>query len=658
MIDKVSVKKIIGENIQKDRKIAELERELMYYKKSYNTISNSKIWRITGPIRKTLDIIKGEPNSLHNHIMTKANLQKVIASLRTIGVKATAQRVMMKLRGSKQYEIWYERNCATEEKLREQKATKFVYEPLISVITPTFNTPEKFLRAMIESVLAQSYDKWELCIADGSTDKGNTYKIIEEYGTKDKRIKIKQIGENKGISGNSNEALTMAKGDYIALLDHDDLLTPDALYEMVKTINETSADFIYSDEDKTDEQGKKSFDPTFKPDFAPDYFLTNNYLCHFSVIKKDLLDKAGKYFASSYDGAQDFDLFLRCSEHTKQIVHLPKILYHWRIHKGSAASGLAAKPYTHEAGIKVLQAHFARCKIKATAMDGPYDLPNVYKVEYEIIDNPLVSIIIPNCNHREDLQKCLQSIINKSTYNNYEILVVENNSNEQDVFAYYKKIEGHNNIRVLYYPEEFNYSRINNWAVKQVKGKYVVLMNNDVTIISPDWLEEMLMYAQRGDVGAVGAKLLYPDDTVQHGGVIVGAGLVAHHPFLGIAANNPGYAGRAVLVQNWSAVTAALMMLPKKAFEQIKGFDENIAVAYNDVDLCLRLRQAGYLIVCNPDVLGYHYESKSRGYDNTVMKRKRADEEIEYFHKKWGKDLHDPYYNVNLEELCSMPFRM
>jgi GT2 family glycosyltransferase len=235
---------------------------------------------------------------------------------------------------------------------------------------------------------------------------------------------------------------------------------------------------------------------------------------------------------------------------------------------------------------------------------------------------------------------------------------VENNSNEQDVFAYYKKIDGHNNIRVLYYPEEFNYSKINNWAVKQAKGKYVVLMNNDVTIISPDWMEEMLMYAQRSDVGAVGAKLLYPDSTVQHGGIIVGAGVVAHHAYLGLAANNPGYAGRAVLVQNWSAVTAALMMLPKKVFEQINGFDENIAVAYNDVDLCLRLRQADYLIVCNPDVLGHHYESKSRGYDNTVIKRKRAEEEIECFYKKWGKDLHDPYYNINLEELCSIPFRM
>lgn len=590
------------------------------------------------------------------NVATSSNFKKVIASLWLIGIKATTQRVMMKLKANIKYSIWLKNKIADAKQLNMQKKARFDYEPLISVITPAFNTPEKFLRSMIKSVLEQSYGKWELCIADGSMDDGVTYKILEEYASKDKRIKIKRIGKNRGISGNSNEALALAQGDYIALFDHDDLLTPDALYEVVKAINKTNADFIYSDEDKTDEQGKDFFDPAFKPDFSPDYFITNNYLCHFSVIKKKLLDRAGRYFDRRYDGAQDFDLFLRCSEHTKSIMHLPKILYHWRIHSGSAASGPAAKPYTHEAGKRAVQAHLDRCGISAVVLDGPYDLPNVYRIKYAIKGEPLVSIIIPNCNHKKDLQKCLQSIISKNNYSNYEVLVVENNSNEEDIFAYYKKIDGHDKIRVLYYQDEFNYSKINNWATGQAQGEYIVLLNNDVTIISSNWMEEMLVFAQHNDVGAVGAKLLYPDNTVQHGGVIIGAGLVAHHAHLTLAANDPGYAGRAVLVQNLSAVTAALMMLSKKVFEQANGFDENFAVAYNDVDLCLRLRQAGYLIVYNPDVLAYHYESKTRGQDDTLAKRKRAEKEIEQFYKKWGKNLHDPYYNINLEELCSRPF--
>ncbi len=595
---------------------------------------------------------------MSRHLISLSNLKKVINSCRLLGFKTTKKRIGIRLRVLSKYNKWYQSNRVSAEKLQAQRQVKFAYEPLISFITPTFNTPEPFLRAMVESVLAQSYAHWEICLADGSTDGGAVYKILQAYAAQDTRIKIKRIGANLGISGNSNEALAMAKGDYIALLDHDDLLTPDALYEMVKVINETQADFIYSDEDKTDKSSKNFFEPAFKPCFAPDYFLANNYLCHLTIIKGELLEKAGRYFNSEYDGAQDYDLFLRCSEHAKKILHIPKILYHWRIHPGSAASGNAAKPYTHEAGKKAVQAHLNRLHISALAQDGPFDLANTYRVNYDLVDKPLVSIVIPTCDHKNDLQKCLQSIINKSTYTNYEILVVENNSTEKEVFSYYRQIEGKYKIRVLYYPNKFNYSAINNWAVKQTKGKYLVLLNNDVEIITPNWLESLLMFAQRQDVGAVGAKLFYLDHTIQHGGVIIGAYSLPYNAFGGLRGNEPGYMARAVLVQNLSAVTAALMMLSKKVFLQLQGFDERLAVAYNDVDLCLSIRKAGYLIVYDPDVQAYHYESKSRGYDDTLAKRKRAEQEIMLLRKKWGGDLHDPYYNINLEKICSQPFRM
>jgi glycosyltransferase involved in cell wall biosynthesis len=582
-----------------------------------------------------------------------SNVKKTIAYIRVCGLKATLKKIW-EIFGSAEdlgnfedYSKWYNRNKPTPEELQQQREKIFPYMPLISIITPTFNTPEKFLREMIESVIFQTYGNWELCIADGSIDDGDTYRVLAEYAAKDTRIKIKEIGKNKGISGNSNEALNLATGDYIALFDHDDLLTPNALYEIVKIVNETEADFIYSDEDKTDTQGKRYFDPAFKPDFSPDYFKTNNYLCHFTVISKVLLEKAGCYFDSQCDGAQDFDLFLRCSEHSQHIYHIAKILYHWRIHAGSSVSGNAAKPYTHVAGKRELQAHLVRMNEKASVLDAADDIPNMYRIKYEIEGTPLISIIIPTCEHQQDLQKCLDSIIYKSTYQNYEILVVENNSKDPKTFEYYKTIDGKNNITVLYYPDSFNYAAINNWAAKQANGDYLVFMNNDIEIITSDWVEEMLMHAQRKNIGAVGAKLLYPDGTVQHGGVILGlCGLAAH--YVGINRTAPGYMGRALVVQNLSAVTAALMMVPTCVFKEMEGFDERYVVAFNDVDLCMKIRAANYYIIFNPNVEAFHYESKSRGKDDTKEKRIRAQKEIELFYSKWGRTLYDPYYNENL----------
>ena len=437
------------------------------------------------------------------------------------------------------------------------------------------------------------------------------------------------------------------QGDYIALFDHDDLLTPNALYAMVQTINDSDADFLYSDEDKTDDKVNHYFDPVFKSDFSWDFFRTNNYICHFTVLKRSLLEQAGKYFDATTDGAQDYDLFLRCAEKARMIKHLPQILYHWRIHPGSAASGNSAKPYTHEAGKRALESALARQGIKGKVVEVRDDVANVYKVKYALKAKPLVSIIIPTCNHLEDLRKCVASVIEKTSYKKYELLIVENNSTEDDVFSYYKKIL-QKNVRILYYPDVFNYAVINNWAIEKASGEYVVFLNNDVEIISADWLEELLMYAQREDVGAVGAKLLYPNGTVQHGGVIIGVGAFAEHAHVGLSANEQGPLNRNILVQNVSAVTAALMMTRKESFIKVGGFDERLTVAYNDVDLCLKLRAEGFQIVLNPDVQAYHYESKSRGVEDSKTKRQRAEQELALLRSKWGEHPVDPYYNVNL----------
>lgn len=575
------------------------------------------------------------------------NVKKTIAYIRVCGIYATLMKIEEKFDWFGNYSRWYDRNRPTAKELQNQSNIIFPYMPLISVITPTFNTPEPFLRQMIVSVLQQTYSNWELCIADGSTD-NDTYEILKEYASVDTRIKLKRIGKNKGISGNSNEALAMAQGNYIALLDHDDLLTMDALFSMVEAINKTNADFIYSDEDKTDVQGQTFFEPAFKPDYSPDYFRTSNYICHFTILSKQLLAKAGRYFNSQYDGAQDYDLFLRCSEKAEYIYHISKILYHWRTHSSSTASGNSVKSYTHEAGKRALQAYFARIHCDAHVVDMKRNIPNVYKVKYKIDGTPFISIIIPNCNHQQDLQECLHSIIKKSTYQNYEILIVENNSSDPAIFAYYKEINGKNRITVLYYPDLFNYSAINNWAINKAKGEYFVFMNNDIEIITPDWMEEMLMYTQQSDVGAVGAKLLYPDGKVQHGGVILGLGGVAGHAHVGISKNALGYMRRAVVVQNVSAVTAALMMIPSAIFREMGGFDERYTVAFNDVDLCMKIRAADFHIIFNPDIEAVHYESKSRGMEDTKEKRIRAQREVNLFYSKWGRILRDPYYNKNL----------
>lgn len=545
------------------------------------------------------------------------------------------------------YQQWIENNEPTEEELEEQRNTKFENSPKISIIIPMYNTPVKFFEELVDGLIEQTYPNWELCLADGSPEKNEELKPIYE---KDERIKYKFIGENKGIAGNTNEALTLVTGDFVALLDHDDLLPKFSLFEIVKCINENpEVEFIYTDEDKFEKLGGKRYDPYFKSDFAPDTLRANNFICHFSVFKKELMDKLGG-FRSEYDGAQDFDILLRMSEETNKIVHIPKILYHWRVHSLSTAkSGGTAKPYAYEAGVKAVQDHINRLGLKGTVEHG--NTLGTYKINYEIIGNPKVSILIPNKDYISTLKVCLKSLKKLTTYNNYEIIIIENNSEEKETFDYYKQIDGKDNIKVVYYPEKiFNYSAIINFGVKNSTGEYIVQLNNDTELLTPNWLEEMLGFAQRGDVGAVGAELFYPDKTIQHAGIIIGIGGVAGHVFKNIPKGIHGYFSKDAMIQNMSAVTAACIMTPRSIYEDVGFMDEKFKVAFNDVDFCLKIRELGKLIVYNPYVQFWHYESKSRGFEDNPEKQARFKQEIDRFHEKWQDflDKGDPYYNKNL----------
>lgn len=545
------------------------------------------------------------------------------------------------------YQIWIEKNEPTKEELQEQKNTKFKINPKISIIIPMYNTPVNFFEELVDNLIGQTYSNWELCLADGSPEEN---KELEKIYKKDERIKYKFIDENKGIAGNTNEALSLVTGDFVALLDHDDLLPLFSLYEIVKCINENpDAEFIYTDEDKFEKLGGKRYDPYFKSDFAPDTLRANNFICHFSVFKKELMDKLGG-FRSEYDGAQDYDILLRMSEETNKIVHIPKILYHWRVHALSTAkAGGTAKPYAYEAGIKAIQDHINRLGLKGTVEQG--NTLGTYKINYEVIGNPKVSIIIPNKDYINTLKVCLNSLKKLTTYENYEIIVVENNSEESETFEYYKKIDGKDKIKVVYFPEkEFNYSKIINFGVKNSTGDYIIQLNNDTELMTPNWIQEMLGFAQREDVGAVGVELFYPDNTIQHAGIIIGIGGVAGHVFKNLPKGIHGYFSKDAMIQNLSAVTAACIMTPKSIYDDVDYMDEKFKVAFNDVDFCLKIREKGKLIVYNPFVQFKHYESKSRGFEDTPEKKERFQAEIDRFHDKWQSvlDKGDPYYNINL----------
>ena len=542
------------------------------------------------------------------------------------------------------------RELFDEQELAEQRERQFPQTIKCSIVVPLYNTPEPFLREMIESVLAQTYADWELCMADGSDEKhADVERLCREYAQRDGRIRYLKLEKNLGISGNTNACLEMAQGDYIGLCDHDDLLHPAALHEVVRAICEKNADFIYTDETTFYDTPKDAFLPHYKPSFAPDNLRSNNYICHFTVFKRSLLDEVG-LFDPACDGSQDHDMILRLTEKAQRVAHIPEILYYWRANAKSVAESTGVKPYVVEAGMRAVTKQLERLGLEGTVEPARPGLPS-YRVRYAIKGTPKVSILIPNYEHLKELQTCLNSIFGKTTWPNYEIVIVENNSKSPKLFEYYEQLQReHANLRVVRFEGAFNYSAINNYGARFCSGEYLLLLNNDTEVITPDWLQEMLMFAQRSDVGAVGCMLYYPDDTIQHAGAILGIGGVAGHSHKYLKRNNYGYMSRLSYAQDLSAVTAACMLLRRDVWDQVKGLDEDWAVAFNDIDLCMRIRQAGYLIVWTPFAELYHYESKSRGNENTKEKRARFCSEVLRFQQRWAKELAagDPYYNPNL----------
>lgn len=554
------------------------------------------------------------------------------------------------------YEAWFARHKVDKRTLRRQKHAAFAQKPLISIVIPLYCTPLPYLKELLESVRRQSYENWQLCLADGSPD-DKAKEFIEKHYGREKRIVYRKLEENGGISANTNEAVALAAGEYLMLCDHDDTLEPDALYEIVKAINDTGADVLYTDEDKVSMDGRHYFDPNFKPDFNLFRLRENNYICHIFVVKKSLTDETG-LLRSEFDGAQDFDFILRCCEKAQKITHIPKVLYHWRCHMDSTAADPSSKAYAYEAGRKAVREHYQRLGIDAKVE--MTERPGWYRSHVKVQGNPLISVIIPNKDHTDDLELCLFSMTRKSTYRNYEILIVENNSEKEETFEYYRKLpDRYPKARVLTWEKEFNYSAINNFAAKEAKGEYLLFLNNDVEILTPDWMEEMLQNCQQENVAAVGAKLYYPDDTIQHAGVVLGLGGIAGHIMCRASKEDPGYFGRMISVQEISAVTAACMMVKKSDFDAVGGLDETFQVAFNDIDLCMKFRAAGKKIIFTPYAELYHYESKSRGLEDTPEKQFRFDKEVKRFQEKWAQQLEmgDPYYSPNLsvtEGDCSL----
>ena len=546
------------------------------------------------------------------------------------------------------YGPWYEAYIPDEETLETQRKHRFDYKPLISIAVPAYQTPVEFLKQMIESLISQTYSEWELCIANASPDNEGMQKVLADYSARDSRVRFCNLKENLGIAENTNQAFAMAKGEFMGLLDHDDLLAPNALYEIVKALQDhPEADALYTDEDKVTTELDEHFQPHLKPDFNLDLLRSNNYICHFFVVRRSIVEKAGG-FRKEFDGAQDYDFIFRCTENAREVLHIPEILYHWRTHKASTADNPASKMYAFEAGKRAIEANLERTKTKGIVTH-TQDL-GFYRVKYPVQGNPLVSVIIPNKDEKETLQTCLEMLEKNTSYQNFEIIIIENNSTTDEIFKYYKELSKDPRIHLLRWGKEFNYSAINNFGVAHAKGEYLLFLNNDVKSINPDWMEEMLGVCQRPEVGGVGAKLIYPDNTIQHAGCVIGMGGIAGHMFVDMPADRTGYLHKASLLQDMSAVTAACLMMKKNVFEEAGGFTEDLAVAFNDVDLCLKVRKNDHLIVYDPYVKLYHMESKTRGAEDSKEKIRRFQTEIEYMRCHWLDILKngDPYYNKNL----------
>ena len=603
--------------------------------------------------------------------ITPYRIKKGFKYLKHYGPKAFWARLLDRMEPEEvPYGPWFEHFKASEEELQKQKKQekKFSYRPLISIVVPTFQTPEQYLAEMLESVYHQSYSNWQLCIADASLSeevKSFVEKFIQER--RETRIIYKHLEENLGIAENTNAGLEMATGEWIGLLDHDDLLAPEALFEMVSKMNQDSEfEVIYSDEDKITEEKKGEWvhsQPHFKPDFSIDLLRSNNYITHFLCVKRNVLEQIGG-FRREFDGAQDYDFILRCTEVAKKVGHVSKVLYHWRVHSSSTSDNPMSKKYAYDAGQRAIEEHLKRMGQQGTVTQRKFF--GFYQVRYQVQGYPLVSILIPNKDHANTLKRCIDSI-EKSSYQNYEVIIIENNSVEEETFRYYEslcgtkyeektdgvscegKLPGGQKIRVVTWKKGFNYSAINNFGASFAAGEYFILLNNDIELITKNWIEEMLGNCQRPEVGIVGARLYYPDNTIQHAGIVVGIDGIAANMFPGMKREREGYMHRAATQLNYSAVTAACMMIEKRIFDEVGGLDEVLTVAFNDLDLCLRVAKAGYLVVYNPWVEAYHYESKSRGKEDTKEKVRRFGDEIEFIRARWITLLKegDPYYNSN-----------
>lgn len=619
-------------------RVADLEAKCEDLDFKLKRIKNNPIWKASAPARKAMHFCIRQ----YSRVKNCGNLRGILAKIRY----KQREKEVMKRYGTDSF--------PSPEEAEKQRNTQFPRMVKISILVPLFNTPENFLREMVESVTAQTYENWELCLADGS-DQEHAYvaEVVMEYEKQDGRGRIvyKKLSKNGGISENTNECLKLATGEYIGLFDHDDLLHPTVLFEYVKAINEKNADYLYCDE-TTFKSGdlNKMLTMHFKPDFAIDNLRANNYICHFSVFDRKLLDGT-ELFRSRFDGSQDHDMILRLTDRAQNIVHIPKLLYYWRSHPGSTAAGLSAKPYTVAAAKGAVADHLRRHGFEHFQITSTRAFDTIFKIRYQILGSPLISIIIANKDHVEDLSRCVSSILEKSTYENYEIIIVENNSQDAKTFAYYEELQTNEKIRVITYKGVFNYSAVNNLGVSNARGEYVLLLNNDTQVITVNWMEELLMYAQREDVGAVGAKLYYGDKTIQHAGVVLGLGAhrTAGHSHYGQHRDNLGYMGRLCYAQNVSAVTGACLLVKKELFLEVGGLDEGFAVSLNDVDFCIKLRQKGYLNVFTPFAELYHFESRSRGLDDQGEKAERYNRESEKFREKWKEVLEagDPYYNPN-----------
>ncbi|MBR5432620.1 MAG: glycosyltransferase family 2 protein, partial [Bacteroidales bacterium] len=647
-------------------RIAELEDKNQELEFKLNRIKNNPIWKASTPARNTMHWVIRQRDRIRN----QGSLKGVIAKIKYKQI----ERKAMTHYGTESF--------PSEETRKEQESAVFEKMPQISILVPLYNTPEKFLRDMIESVLAQTYANWQLCLADGSDDEhvAQVQAIVKEYQA-DKRaagtgesgaaganngaagackIKYQKLEKNEGIAGNTNHCLELADGEYIGLFDHDDILHPEVLYWYVKAINEENADYIYCDETtfKGDDINRM-ITMHFKPDYAIDNLRANNYICHFSVFKRTLLDGT-ELFRPKFDGSQDHDMILRLTDRAEHIVHVPKLLYYWRSHAGSVASDISAKPYAIEAAKGAVADHLRRHGYDHFKITSTRAFETIFKITYEVQGTPKISIVIPNCEHKDDLKRCIDSIYEKSVYDNYEIIVVENNSKGSEIKGYYEELRngalkdivkvvdytaakaagrvkaqaganadaaatGNAASEKQSYDAPFNFSAVVNYGVSQSTGEYIVLLNNDTQVITVNWMEELLMYAQREDVGAVGGKLYFPDRKIQHAGVVLklGAHRTAGHSHYGQAGMNLGYMGRLCYAQDVSAVTGACLMVSRAKWDEVGGFDESFQVSLNDVDFCLKLRDKGYLNVFTPFAELFHYESLSRGLDLEGKNAKR-----------------------------------